>query len=229
MGFQRVVDLLCTTTKIFVHDKEENSSLQNSFNNFNMKRYIKLGMHTVGVIVGPPNSWSIYTSKSKLSPFTLPLCSSAGTYLCHPHIADPWINLWKTTWISHLHHPNYLCWFYMLILHSSFQLFRSNEQFSGQGTYFANWINFLCIPSRLVIEANWETLYFIQTLHTPTSIILNDHPAHHIYLTSLTSIQQLRNCTDPTNCADPIAILSFAKFLEIVYCNYQYEKKVHSL
>ncbi len=60
MGFQIVVDLLCTTTKIFVHDKEENSSLQNSFNNLNMKRYIKLGMHTVGVIFGPPNSWSIY-------------------------------------------------------------------------------------------------------------------------------------------------------------------------
>ncbi len=116
----------------------------------------------------------------------------------------------------------------VLILHADFTLFfwanlRSNEQFSGQGTYFANWVNFLCIPSRLVIEANWETLYFIQTLHTPTSIIFSDHPAHHIYLSSLTSIQQLRNCTDT------IAILSFAKFLEIVYCHYQYKKRVHSL
>ncbi len=52
MGFQRVIILLCTTTNIFVHDKEENSSLQNSFNSLNMKRY-KIGYAHGGCNIWP--------------------------------------------------------------------------------------------------------------------------------------------------------------------------------
>jgi hypothetical protein len=47
--------------------------------------------------------------------------------------------------------------------------FRSNEHFvMVLETYFANMINLFLVPRRLIKDIDWDTLYFIQTLHTHT-------------------------------------------------------------